>query len=126
MNERELILNKYDKHCAYCGCLLTLKTMQVDHVKPIMRTKLYIGNNKYKDTGCMFPQYDTFENKVPACRLCNYHKHTFTLEEFRSEIQEKVNRVKNSNVRLLMQFNLLMENPDLTVKFYFEKARDER
>lgn len=29
---REQIYQKYDGHCAYCGCKLEYKDMQVDHV----------------------------------------------------------------------------------------------
>ena len=32
--QREQIWNKYNKHCAYCGCELNYKDMQVDHIKP--------------------------------------------------------------------------------------------
>lgn len=29
-NIRELVFNKYNKHCAYCGCELEYKDMQID------------------------------------------------------------------------------------------------
>ncbi len=33
--ERVEIHNKYDGHCAYCGCEIDISKMQVDHVKPL-------------------------------------------------------------------------------------------
>lgn len=98
--------------------------MQVDHLKPIVRTRVYIGNNKYKSTGCLFPQDDTLENKMPSCRLCNYHKHTYNLEEFRNEVEKKVDRIMNSNMRLLLQYGLIAIKPERTVIFYFEKCAE--
>jgi len=119
--ERELILNKYGQRCAYCGRELVLKTMQVDHLKPIMRKSIYQNGKSVKADGCYFPEHDTLENKMPSCRLCNYHKHTFSLEEFINEIQKKVERIKSSNIKLLEQYGLINFNQCDTVEFYFEK-----
>mgnify|MGYP004487825509 CR=1 FL=1 len=33
--ERKLVYQMYDGHCAYCGCKLELKEMQVDHINSI-------------------------------------------------------------------------------------------
>ena len=30
--DRKKVLDKYGGHCAYCGCELTLKSMQIDHI----------------------------------------------------------------------------------------------
>lgn len=40
---RELVLNKYGGKCAYCGCDLTLSTMQVDHIKSVYKSCLENG-----------------------------------------------------------------------------------
>lgn len=29
------VLNKYDNHCAYCGCELTYEQLNVDHKIPL-------------------------------------------------------------------------------------------
>lgn len=34
---RELVYQKFDGHCAYCGKKIELKDMQVDHFVPILR-----------------------------------------------------------------------------------------
>lgn len=31
---RQKVYEKYDGHCAYCGCKLEYKDMQVDHINP--------------------------------------------------------------------------------------------
>ena len=31
---REIVYNKYNGHCAYCGCEIEMKDMQVDHIVP--------------------------------------------------------------------------------------------
>lgn len=33
---RELVYAKYNGHCAYCGSEITLKDMQVDHIKSVL------------------------------------------------------------------------------------------
>lgn len=33
---REIVLAKYGGHCAYCGKLLDLKSLRVDHLHPII------------------------------------------------------------------------------------------
>lgn len=33
---RELVYKKYGGHCAYCGCKLEYKDMQVDHIEDII------------------------------------------------------------------------------------------
>ena len=33
--DRELVYKMYDGHCAYCGCELELKDMQLDHFNSI-------------------------------------------------------------------------------------------
>jgi len=34
---REKVWLKYGKHCAYCGCDLEYRKMQVDHIEPLYR-----------------------------------------------------------------------------------------
>ena len=34
---REIVYNKYNGHCAYCGCEIEMKDMQVDHIVPKCR-----------------------------------------------------------------------------------------
>lgn len=66
--ERLMVYKKTDGHCAYCGCDLDFKDMQVDHVVP-----LHCGGE------------DTMDNMLPACRSCNHYKGTSTVESFRKK-----------------------------------------
>ena len=70
--ERTEIHNKYDGHCAYCGCEIDFSKMQVDHAKP-----LRIGGT------------DTMDNMMPACRSCNSYKTTLDVEGFRNYEKNK-------------------------------------
>ena len=36
---REAVYRKYNGHCAYCGCELEYKDMQVDHAKSVYKHK---------------------------------------------------------------------------------------
>ena len=49
---RQKVLDKYGGHCAYCGKVLDLKTLRVDHLHPHYR-----GGE------------DSFENYMPAVYL---------------------------------------------------------
>ena len=68
-SKREIIWNKYDKRCAYCGCELKYKDMQVDHIQSKHHHNYYdLDKNK-----------DRIENLNPSCRACNFYKGTFDL-----------------------------------------------
>ena len=60
--DKELIFNKYDGKCAYCGCDLQ-KDCHVGHIEPIVRDFIY---NKNKHL-----YYDNEENP----RFKGNHKH---------------------------------------------------
>lgn len=49
--QRMKVWQKYNGHCAYCGCEITLEEMQVDHMESIYRhEKDYIaGKAEYLD-----------------------------------------------------------------------------
>ena len=64
--ERQQIYEKFGGRCAYCGCEITIKDMQADHVVP-----LHLGGE------------DDISNLYPACRACNHYKSTYTVERFR-------------------------------------------
>ena len=72
-DERMAVYEKTNGHCAYCGCELEYKDMQVDHVIPI---------NGWSEQG-----EDTMDNMLPACRSCNHYKSRSTLEGFRKMVE---------------------------------------
>ena len=111
MSEREKVLAKSGGKCWYCGCELK-KGWHVDHLKPLFRThersKSYVGS-------------DDFDNKVPSCAPCNLFKATFSVEDFRAEIQEQVSRSRkyNVNFRTAERFGLIQETLKPVI-FWFE------
>ena len=106
---RQLVYNKCNGHCAYCGCELEYKDMQVDHV-------LAVGRGGSNDIG----------NLLPACRQCNYDKHKKTIEGFRKRISKELYKSLERVFvyRLAKKYNLVKEEPRV-VKFYFEQLQDE-
>lgn len=68
------VFDKYGGRCAYCGVTLTLdrkgdNAFQVDHLHP-----RYLGGT------------NDLDNLVPACRICNHYKKTFSVEQFREQL----------------------------------------
>ena len=59
------VYEKCNHRCAYCGCELEYKDMQVDHVKSIY------SNMDYKQTMTEQEMY-SIENLLPSCRQCNF------------------------------------------------------
>ena len=105
---RKRVYEKYKGHCAYCGCKLEYKDMQVDHMTPVY---WYGGEND-------------IENLMPACRMCNFYKSTFTLEKFRERLQTMTDRLKKSFIyRLAKQYGLIREN-EKEIVFYFETMKE--
>ena len=109
------VYEKYDHRCAYCGCSLEYKDMQVDHLKSVY-TNTDIHN---KMTGN--EMYD-ISNLMPACRQCNFYKSTLTLEEFRTRLKDTMweNLKKEFNYKLALKYGLIKEN-DKSIRFYFER-----
>lgn len=69
---------------------------------------------------------DNEENKVPSCPPCNLFKSTFSVEGFRREIKEQVERARNSSVnfRTAERFGLI-QTKDEPVVFWFEKQKEK-
>ena len=102
---REEVYKMYDGHCAYCGCELEYKDMQVDHVE-----SLYAHEVK-----------DEIGNYKPACRACNFYKSTMSLEEFREQLETISDRLEKQFIyRLGKKYGLITET-NKKVKFYFEE-----
>lgn len=74
------VYDKYNGHCAYCGCKLELKDMQVDHIESVY---WYNGANN-------------IENYNPACRMCNFYKSTMPIEDFRGQLGELTSRLEKT------------------------------
>ena len=113
---------KYNGHCAYCGCELAYKDMQVDHVVSVFSNSYYaMGNKKPASDILTDEKLNSIENFMPACRQCNFYKSTFSLEEFRERLQTMTDRLKNEYIyKLSLKYGLVEEHNEPVV-FYFEK-----
>ena len=71
------------------------------------------------DNKPLFAGDDTFENMLPACKRCNTWKRTFTVEEFRAEIEKQVGRLYGDSAafRLAHDFGVIKEQAGVT--FFF-------
>jgi 5-methylcytosine-specific restriction endonuclease McrA len=115
---REEVYNKCGGHCAYCGNEITIKQMQIDHIKPLYRND---DDTTLKGWG-VERGTDDMDNLLPSCSRCNKWKSTFTLENFRKVIKTSINRLERDtpNYNLAKDFGLITENA-VEVVFYFEK-----
>lgn len=103
---RKQVYDKYNGHCAYCGCKLDYKDMQVDHINPV-----YWRNGE-----------NSIENYNPSCRMCNFYKSTYTVEKFRENLRTLHERLeKNFIYRLAKKYGIVTERSE-KVEFYFEKC----
>ena len=83
--ERREVYDKCGGHCAYCGCELAYKDMQIDHVVP-----LAFGKGE-----------DELSNMLPACRSCNHRKGCWPLEIFRKDMERS--RCANARQRYIQE-----------------------
>ena len=115
--EREIVFDKYNGRCAYCGCEL-IKGWHVDHVVPIRRTESDLNLSRYNK----IRGENSLENYYPACCQCNIWKSTYSIEQFRIEVASQLDKVNrySSNYRNAKRFGLVMEVKKEIV-FYFER-----
>ena len=92
-------------YCAYCGCALEYKDMQVDHVNPIR-----CGGE------------DDISNMLPACRSCNHYKSALKPEEFRKYLSGIPKRLMRDSIPFQVgeRFGIVRIVTD-DVTFYYEK-----
>jgi len=115
---RQEVYDKCDGRCAYCGEEITIKQMQVDHVKPLYRND---DDTTLQGWG-VERGTDDINNLLPSCSRCNKWKSTYTLEKFREIVQTSIDRLERDtpNFRLAKDYGLVevKQNP---VVFYFER-----
>lgn len=111
--EKRRILKKTNGHCAYCGKLITYKTMSVDHVTPRCR----YSKAEYADR---------LSNLLPACRKCNQYKHTRTLEEYRQYMRQAHLRLRTYYVTQILERYGIVELHPWNGLFWFESHADSK
>ena len=117
--ERQILFDKYEGNCAYCGCDLQ-KGWHIDHIEPIVRS--------LKDSSCEKPDNHNISNMNPACASCNIQKNSYSLEQFRNNIKQFVNSLNqySTQYKFAKRYGLVNET-NMDVKFYFEyfKKQDQ-
>jgi 5-methylcytosine-specific restriction endonuclease McrA len=152
---RQKIYDKYDGHCAYCGCILE-KGWHVDELLPVRRRYKTIPSYfVHKETGnkieflglmpdgdnrtmynyvksktivdgCEHPENYNIENQMPSCPVCNINKHSDSLENFRKLIQNFPRTLNETKVQYRMAKKYGLIIEDIKpVVFYFEKVPNE-
>lgn len=91
--------------------------MQVDHIAPVfhnMTESKANGIGRSKGHECL-------TNYMPSCRRCNFRKSDFSLENFRSQINDiKARLLRDApNYRMALDYGLIQEL-SRPVVFYFE------
>ena len=106
--ERQQVYEKCSGHCAYCGCDLEYKDMQIDHAEP-----LRIGGA------------DDISNMLPACRSCNHYKATLDVEGFRRYLAGIAHRLMRDSIpfQVATRFGIVRHMGD-NVTFYFERCKN--
>lgn len=135
--KREILFNKYEGKCAYCGEDLH-KGWHADHIEPVLRRtrwkrgkdgRLIWKNGKpvTELVGMNRPENDVIENMNPSCRACNLYKSSYPLEMWRKVIQEQFKKhiQRNMGLRAAKRFGLMTIHEDKPVEFYFERYERE-
>lgn len=148
--DREIIFNKYEGRCAYCGNELQ-KGWHVDEIEPYIRKRKYVPahwddkskplcedesdykNSKYRQwiegkwvfDGYEFPERLHVGNQNPSCASCNINKHGMDLESFRNSILAFMKHLNNISVqyKIAKRYGLVKEDIKPVV-FYFETFKN--
>lgn len=127
--QRQMVWDKSDGHCWYCGYKLPDKGWHADHLEPIIRETEWvkdpgdeINSYSYIATGKSFkPENDHIGNIVPSCAPCNLFKATYDIKWFRQEIEAQSDRLRKSGsaFRIAERFGIVEVNSK-KVRFWFE------
>lgn len=114
---RQQVYEMCNGKCAYCGKELNGK-FQVDHVIAYWHT---MSEAEYLRHFKKPKPSNYIDNFLPSCARCNKWKSTFTVEQFRQEIELQVQRLNayHSNYRMALDYGLIKETIKPVV-FYFE------
>ena len=120
MTEREIVYNKYEGHCAYCGRKIDFKEMQVDHFHP-KQLKTWINSPVMVELYKLPPDIENIKNKMPSCRRCNHYKRGLMIENFRIVMKDLHKRIEKIYInKVAMDFGMMKVTP-FNGEFYYEK-----
>jgi 5-methylcytosine-specific restriction endonuclease McrA len=119
---RQVIYNKCNGHCAYCGKEITIKQMQIDHIEPHWHTMTEQEAQRFN----IKKGSHEMNNLNPSCARCNKWKSTYSLEQFRGVVQRSIDRMERDtpNFRLAKDYGLITIT-NQPVVFYFERTIDK-
>jgi 5-methylcytosine-specific restriction endonuclease McrA len=106
MINKQAILNKFNGHCAYCGCIVNLQTMQVDH----KLSKRSGGGND-------------IDNLFPACRACNHYKRSGDIEYLRNLLLDMYRKLRKIYIFRIAEKYEMINWKEWDGKFYYEKYK---
>ncbi len=107
---RKEIFDKYDGRCAYCGIDLQPR-FTIDHIMPLRRGERLVDRKGLND----------ITNFNPACHSCNASKNTFSIEQWRLQLEKQYKRCirDSATFRSLLRFGIVEKIND-AVFFHFE------
>lgn len=122
---RRKVYEKYDGHCAYCGCELDYKDMQVDHIVAFGQA-YYSRDSKQVQQMIANDEINGIENLMPSCRQCNFYKGINNIDEFRTKIKDMLSRtcIDNFQARLAIKYGII-KHFEWNGEFYFEKIKKQ-
>lgn len=113
---RQQVYDSLNGHCGYCGCEITYKEMQVDHIEAVYLHEAELNAGEAQ-------QVNSIENYMPACRMCNFYKSTMSIESFRKQLEKLPERLEKLFIyRLAKKYGIVQEIKK-PVQFYFEKQK---
>ena len=124
---REEVYEKYGGRCAYCGCEIEYKDMQIDHIVPFA-SSIY-GTEDVRENTISMISNDTInsvDNLMPSCRQCNFYKGGLSIEGFRKRLKGELEHtcVNSFQSRLAIKYGILSFN-GFNGEFFFEKKVSE-
>ena len=109
LSTRQKVYDKCCGHCAYCGTVISLKGMHVDHLRSLKR-----GGT------------DDLDNLMPSCSLCNTYKGASCLETLRQKIKITLSHYRDDHYfPLALRYTAKEIKPKWNEKFYFETVEKE-
>ena len=121
---RRQVYDKYNGHCAYCGCELEYKDMQVDHIVAVGRSYYDLDkeHNEILQTG----DFNRISNLMPSCRKCNFYKDMDDIEGLRNKIKNILSRscVNTFQAQLAIRYGIITHH-EWNGKFYFEQCDEQ-
>lgn len=102
--DRIAVYQKYNGRCAYCGKIMCVREMQVDHIISKRR-----GGK------------DEMNNYNPSCKSCNHYKRSCSVDAFRGMLKTLTARLmKIYIVRVALDYGIISIN-EWDERFYFER-----